>query len=39
MSLFDVTERFLDHLSRIPGRELFFDLPDMEPHRAMRNKT
>ncbi|NWF37433.1 GGDEF domain-containing protein [Mariprofundus sp. KV] len=39
MSLFDVTERFLDHLSQIPGRELFFDLLDMELHRATRDKT
>jgi len=39
MSLFDVTERFLDHLSQIPGRELFFDLLDMELHRAKRDKT
>ena len=39
MSLFDVTDRFLDHLSQIPGRELFFDLLDMELHRATRDKT
>ena len=39
MSIFDVTERFLDHLSQIPGRELFFDLLDMELHRAKREKT
>ena len=39
MSLFDVTDRFLDHLSQIPGRELFFDLLDMELNRAVREKS
>lgn len=39
MSLFDVTERFMDHLSGIPGRELFFDRLETELFRALREKS
>lgn len=38
-TIIDVTDRFIDPLSGIPGRDLFFDRLDGELFRAIREKT
>jgi len=38
-TIFDITARFMDHLSGIPGRELFYDHLELELYRARREKS
>lgn len=37
-TIFDVTDRLLDHVTGLPGRELLFDRLNIDWHKATRNK-
>lgn len=37
-TIFDVTDRLLDHVTGLPGRELFFDRINIDWYKAIRNK-